>query len=97
MPKGRATATFKVASSIVNGVLEVVITADATVGDDIGHIPTQTVNGTVALGQAVAELGKQATPITSADRKFAETVENNIAAGLTLEQATSLATVNAAV
>lgn len=93
--KGRATAKFAIEHSIVDGVLRVIVTSDATTSDYSERLSIA--NGTVALGKELAELGKSATPITAADRKFATAVANNMAAGLELEQATALATVNAAV
>ncbi len=87
--KGRATATFNVVSSITDGVLRIVVTADATEDDydDYG----QTVNGTVALGKMVAIEGRGATPITASERKLAAQVALYMEAGLDLETATATA------
>ena len=88
--KGRATAAFTVASDVADGVVTIIVTADAT-SDDVA-VFTQTVNGTVALGKAVAEVGKFATPITTSERKLASQLDMYAAAGLTKAQAQALAT-----
>ena len=87
--KGRATAKFAVVSDVTDGVITITVTADATVEDT----PTlnQSVNGTVALGKAVAELGKSATPITASERKLTDQLAMYADAGLSEAQAKALA------
>ena len=87
--KGRATATFVVMSEVTNGVLSITVTADATTDDSAPF--AQDVNGTVALGKAVAELGKSATPITASERRLSAQVEAYVDAGLSYEEAVELA------
>ena len=87
--KGRATATFDVVSSITDGVLRIVVTADATEEDFKEY--GQTVNGTVALGKAIAEEGKAATPISASQRKLAVQVTLYMESGLDLDAAVALA------
>ena len=87
--KGRATAVFTVESNITDGVLFVNVVADAT-DEDYEHT-SQSVNGTVALGKAIAELGKAATPITASERKLTEQLAMYAEAGLTVKQAKALA------
>ncbi len=87
--KGRATATFNVVSSITDGVLRIVVTADATEDDFKDY--SQTANGTVALGKMVAEEGKAATPVTASERKLAAQVALYMESGLDLETATAIA------
>ena len=87
--KGRATATFYVTSVISDGVLTIETVSDATV-DDYDTF-TQEVRGTVALGKALAELGKDATPITASERRMTEQLAMYADAGLTEKQAKALA------
>ena len=88
--KGRATAAFTILTDIEDNVLRMVITADV-VSEDSAVWET-TANGTVALGKAVAELGKIATPITAAERKLEAQVSMYVNAGLSDDEALALAT-----
>ena len=87
--KGRATAAFDVEATNEGGTLFITITADST--SEEWTTSSDTVQGTVALGRAVAELGKVATPITAADRRFESQVKMYVDAGLGVGVAVALA------
>ena len=87
--KGRATASFDVSAFNEEGRVTITIIADST-GDEWEYV-TETVQGTVALGKLVAELGKVATPITASERRLNEQVAMYVAAGLDESEAEELA------
>jgi len=87
--KGRATASFYVEAFNEEGRVTITIIADST-GDEWEYV-TETVQGTVALGKLVAELGKVATPITASERRFTEQVALYVGAGLGKNEAHALA------
>ena len=87
--KGRATASFDVTATNEEGLLTVTVNADST--SDEWEYVSETVNGTVALGKLVAELGKVATPVTASDRRFTEQVALYVDAGLGDDEAYALA------
>ncbi len=87
--KGRATASFYVEAFNEEGKVTITVIADST-GDDWKSVG-ETVQGTVALGKFVAELGKVATPITASERKFTEQVALYVEAGLDESAAEALA------
>jgi len=88
MGKGRATATFNVFAHVEDE--ELVIMARVPY---VGEFEAQelNVNGTVALGKAVAELGKVAAPITARSRRVAEFTQELVDNGLDADTATTLA------
>lgn len=86
--KGRATAAFGIVSDVTDGILTIVVTADATSGD-YGFAKTSAA-GIGELGREVAELGKAANPITAAQRRFDAAVDEVVnTLGVTEAQATA--------
>lgn len=87
--KGRATAAFTITATNADGVVTMTVTAAST--SDEWTTASDSVNGTVALGKAIAELGKVATPITASERKLSAQVALYLQAGMTEKQANKLA------
>ncbi len=87
--KGRATAAFSIVAVNEDGTVTITVTANST-GDEWEFV-TETVQGTVALGKLVAELGKVATPVTASERRLNEQVAMYVAAGLDEGEADELA------
>ena len=84
--KGRATATYVVTEEVVEGELQIAIVVPATVEESA--INTYTVNGSVALGKAIAAAGVQfATVPTKAEAKRASQLARLVASGKTEAEA----------
>ena len=82
MTKGRPTTTFEL-TAYVNAEGEYVITAVAPYnGDATAFEHYEEVAGTVALGKAVAELGKFVTPPTKSELKRAKSIAILVSKGM---------------
>jgi len=91
MGKGRATTTYTINHRVTpEGDLLIEVNASGASDEYFDWIASEA-NGTVALGKAIAEIGKLATPITSKQAKVAALVADMVAEGISKERATELA------
>lgn len=88
MSKGRATATFVLEHDVTDGELVITVTVPATTDDTYGVV---TVNGSVALGKAVAALAVlNASVPTKAQAEWDSKRAQLIELGKTEDEADSL-------
>jgi len=89
MTKGRATTEFMIEHWITES--ELVIKVHAPVESEDVFAELSYANGTVALGKAVAEIGKLATPETAREKRVKAYAQDLVAEGLNEERALELA------